>query len=189
MSDQEPWSILSSITQLPCPHCGEDNERGATECEVCGGVLVPEADDDPSFSMVEAPSGGMVARNVRVPFEERKNVVKIKKALEGIREGTMSIPEYKKLVEEVHYVSSGALALFDTPAAIKKVEALSEELHEIFLDIQDRYEDLNTGVLRMLQYLKSMDPNDVEEGSTMAHEAMRELDKLQYEAYETQPAE
>lgn len=187
MSEPDTWSVLSSITQLPCPHCGEDNERGATECEVCGGVLTPEADDEPSFSMVESPGGA--TGNVRVPFEERKNVVKLRHALEGIRDGSMAIPEYKKLVEEVHYVSSGALAVFETAAAKKRIESLSDELHEIFMDIVDAYEDMNDGTQRMLQYLKSMDTTDVEEGWQVAHEAMRDLDRLQYEAYDTEPAE
>ena len=184
--EEEPWEILSNFAYAVCPACDTDNERDAGVCVKCGQILEREQDDAP-VSVLSLDGGRNIVRHVYVAFEDRGNVKKLILAVEGVRAGTLSHSEYKKLVSEVHHVAKIGVALAAAPVVKKRLAEQRDDVQDVGIRIGEQFAGMLRGTTRMLEYLDTLEVQDAEEGWAIAQKAMRELEDLQNEAYSLPP--
>ena len=88
----------------PCPRCGAPNAGSSRFCHGCGGVLprrVPETEEVPRLDIAE---GGAPAR------PQYENLVRLKRAIEEFRAGTLPEEDLGALLDELEGRVDGAEA-------------------------------------------------------------------------------
>ena len=163
--EAEPWDLLA--TALGSLEELEDEEE--------------TLDFQESFSVT-----GVVddAGSDKVPLQSASNLLKIRSIAKGILDGSLSREEYGATLKSRIQALENGLKAVDSPAGQKKLEDLPEEHEHLWDMFYNVVVDLHGGLEQMHAFLRSSDPNDVEEGLAKIEKGYIDIDKLHDPAIE-----
>lgn len=186
---QDPWEAIRQISSLECPECGAEVRRSETACSACGAAL-PELEEETEVPLSvmaggEEKQGG---RHAKIPLEQSANLLKLRRAKEGILDGSLDLEGYKALVEEVLHVAHLGVEIFKTPAVKSRTAGLPADELELVKRSEAEAKNLHRAVQQMARFLESGDPGDVETGFREVEAAYGRIDEIQDQALEKSSA-
>lgn len=174
-------SILNQGIERACPACGQVQETRAPRCAACG-VEMEVDEDESAFNMMSEGPERAGSGATRTPLERSKNFKALKKASAGILDGSVSEDEYRQIVKRLGVVADTGVRLFQTEQYKRKFAEASRLEQQLNTEMQAGFDKLYKGVLRMNEYLKTHDPEDVRQGSALAEVGFVEIDRVQEQA-------
>ena len=148
---------------------------------------IDEPDEDPVLNVLEG--GGDPALDgedalVKVPLEQAKNLIKLRRLTQELEEGSRSKDDFLNGIRPMHRSLENGIKLVTTPAVQRQLADLDEVEREIFDDTHAAIKVLMSGIARMLSYKETENLDDVRAGLQIVEESMQELDEIQDEAIE-----
>ncbi|MBI3929635.1 MAG: zinc ribbon domain-containing protein [Armatimonadetes bacterium] len=191
MTDKEQslFEVLAQAHMVECPGCGTENPRHDGTCIECGAELPAAVEEpEPGVSVMmgtERPDpaqGGIPVE--KIPLDEAGNLIKCRRAHDGILDGTMELEEYAELIHQVFQVSDTAVKLLQLPQVRKKIqeENLPPEQLQLVQETEETVIRWNEGMKLMKQFVTSRRPEDVQQGFKIVEECMLILDDIQDDA-------
>jgi hypothetical protein len=177
--DDEHFETLSTILQLTCSDCGEKNSLRATVCSACGASISQKESDPESLSFLHAEGldGATAAKATS------HKIKRLRLALEGIREGQISLGDYREVVGQV-LAETNALQEIINLQALRSLEAkFPPEAVDVLRETSDNIDSFAQAVERMMVY----DGSNImiaDEGLVMAEAALEDMIATQQEAAE-----
>lgn len=159
MAEQEEegvWNVLSQLAQQE-----------------------PQEEEDEIPVDVMAEEGTGPAPGVKVPFEQQKNVKLLRQAHDGVMEGSLTVDQYRGLIEQVYQVSQMAVEICKSPEAKSRTANLPKDQLEVIAQLTSQSEKLHAGVEQMYSYCRQQDKEAVAKGYATAIAAMREIARIQ----------
>jgi hypothetical protein len=180
-TQDDPWSVLSSLALVECDACGHQNARSLKNCEECQAALATE-DDEPGFNFVSG--AGRAQRLQPLPIEKAKHLQKMKALYEAKMAGGGSDAELKATIVQYHQMMSYAHEYMksqrakDTlggmaPDEIKMAERLLAEIEELFVAL---------GLMK--RYFESNKLSDLSDGFAQFEDSMLEVSRIQGDAFD-----
>ena len=173
------FETLSSLLQLTCAKCGEGNSLRATECRRCGARLEQHQQDPESLSYLHAEG---LEGLIRAHATSHK-LKRLQLALAGVREGTLSLADYKQVVGQVLAETSAMREIINLQA----LRSLESKFPPEAVDVLRETSDNIDAFFRACERMGAFDGTDfaaAEDGYTMAEAALEDMEATQREAAE-----
>jgi len=172
------WDRISRARDIKCKKCGESSPTGSTECQSCHASLKVDEDEE-AFSAVAGEERKVHQQLEKIPLEEAKTLIALRKARDEVQAGTVNDEGYRMLVMPVLNMAQMAVAVFDSEPGKKFLARLEGEEADLAKKQYDSFCRFHAGVSTMVQYLQSHDLNHVTEGFARAEKALEDADRIQ----------
>jgi hypothetical protein len=176
------WNKISSINRVECGNCGHGNSRGVTVCEQCQSPLPGEEEEEETVNAMVGEELAAAPKLRKVLLKDAKNLINLKRAVEGVESGTMSKDDYRQIVKKLHSLTAKGVALCKADVIKKKVAKLPEEEQKLVADTSEQIFRYHDAITLMMKYLESSDIIDAKAGLAMAEDALTKMDLLQDKA-------
>ena len=141
--------VLGQMSAAVCPHCGETTSAYAEVCEACGGSLGIES-DDPSLNVTDGSGSHHVGLN-KVPMHEAKNLIRLRQALRGLSDGSLSVEDYASVVEDILTLVESALELYASTYMQHRVGNMEPEPAAVYEQLAAAATEMQAGLQGMLR--------------------------------------
>lgn len=181
-TQDDPWSVLSSLTLIECEACGHENSRSLKVCEECQAALAIE-DDEPGFNFVSG--AGRSQRLQPLAIEKAKHLQALKALYEAKMAGTGSDAELKATIVQYHQMMSYAHEYMKSQRAKDTLLTdLGEAESAMAYRLIDEVEQLFLGLAQMRRYFDTHQLSDLSEGFAQFEDSMLEVSRIQGDAYD-----
>lgn len=170
--------ILNRSMERSCPACGQKQESREPRCSACG-VEMEVDEEDSAFSVMSEGPERTTFGTTKTPLESSKNFIALKKAAAGAQDGSMPDEEYRQIIKRLGIVADTGVRLFETDQYKAKFANASKLEQALNLEMQAAFAKLYKGVLRMNEFLKTRNVEDVKEGAALAEAAYVAIDDVQ----------
>ncbi|MCA9791146.1 MAG: hypothetical protein KC910_05100 [Candidatus Eremiobacteraeota bacterium] len=142
-----------------------------------------DADDDPEgLDLMMAEGLGGLDPFAKVPIDQANNVVMLREAVAGVRDGSLSLEDYQEAVEEIARMARTGVQLFASEPLKQRVAELPEDQAALIWQTGEQIALLKEGTEKMLAYVETQSPGDLDEGWAITEKVMLDLDQLQDQA-------
>lgn len=175
----EEFDTLSSLLQLTCDRCGEQNSLRATECSSCGARVKQNEDDPKALSILHKEGLEGLVQAAATSHKVRR----LQLALEGIRDGSLSLVDYQEVVGQVLAETSAMREVINLQALRSLESKFPPEAVDVLREASDNIDAFYLACERMLRY-DGGEISVAEEGYAMAEAALEDMKATQEEAAE-----
>ncbi len=145
-----------------------------------------ETDEEFALDIKEVARGdsGGDGKFSKVPLEQAGNLIKLRKAADGLLEGRLTTQDYMNVLRPMQKALENGIKLIQTDAVASQIAALPEDQKALFLETQALIGILLEGISQMMRFQETGNQADVLEGLERIEAAFQELDEVQDEAIE-----
>ncbi|MGV8121167.1 MAG: hypothetical protein AB2L14_15510 [Candidatus Xenobiia bacterium LiM19] len=183
MTDEEReegsiWDRISKARDIKCRKCGESSPAGSNECQSCHAALKVDEDEE-AFSAVAGEERKVHQQLEKIPLEEAKTLIALRKARDEVQAGTINDEGYRIIVMPILNMAQMGVAVFESEPGKKFLAKLEGEEADLAKKQYESFGRFLAGVTTMVQYLQSHDVNHVTEGFAKAEKALEDADRIQ----------
>lgn len=142
---------------------------------------------EPDSAPVNVLAGALAAHQgggKKSPLEESPHLLSVREAVAGLRSQTLAPEDFYVAISKVHQQISELLGLFEMPQVQRELERASENEQNLADQTEEDLGQIEEGLARLVSYLDSQDPSDLEEGLVQVEAGYKSLDKSHDQAIE-----
>lgn len=177
----EIWDALSLLAQqrVEAPAEADPETPVNLVADERTGTLVEAAHKHPLVAkmMAAGPSAP------EVPFDERKNVILLREAYQGMLNGTLTKAEYRGKMEQLLQLSTVAVAICKNPRIKREKDKLPADELAVIDRMRSACDKLKAGIDKMWRVVNNGSRSELEQGYREASNGMWDLYLTQQEAY------
>lgn len=161
--EAEPWDLLSQAL-------GSLDELGS--------------DEDFALDVSERVGRSAAESFEKVPLEQARNLMEIRRLADGVRDGSITIEVYRTRLKAMVRGLEEGLKIFKSDAVAQHLQQIPPDQQPYFLATAKLVETLVVGGQQMLRYPETRQISDVDQGMAMIEQGFQELDEMQAKALE-----